>query len=239
MAIVGLMVRPKSYDNGNSGNARPPDSPPHDDQCHLWERERLFAAMVDEVAANGYEQTTIAAVTSRAGLPETSFEVHFPDLEGCFLETFDSLVAQVHAHALSSYRAQGEDWPASVRAAMYTLAHAISIHPAAASFCLLQAPTVSPAANARCDATLALLEDAIAQMLADAPGQPEPAPLIVAAIAGGIWHVLGARLRGDLTEEPPELADGLLAALLAHAPRATPNGTLPDGAAVVRVHGEY
>jgi hypothetical protein len=84
--------------------------------------------------------------------------------------------------------------------------------------CLLQARTVSPRAASRCDGALAMLEDAIAQMLADAPGHPKPPPAIVTAIAGEIWHVLEARLRDDLTEEPSELADRLLDVIMAHLP---------------------
>jgi AcrR family transcriptional regulator len=172
--------------------------------------------MVCEVDAHGYEHTSVAAVAARAGLPEASFETHFASLEACFLETFDSLVGQVYAHVLSSYRSRGTDWRASVRSAMSTLARAVSMHPAAARMCLLQARTVSPRAASRCDSALALLEDAIAQMLADAPGHPKPPPEIATAIAGGIWHVLEARLRDDLTEEPSELAGRLLDVIVAN-----------------------
>lgn len=193
-------------------------TPPRNAHRDPWERERLFAAMVCEVDAHGYEHTSVAAVAARAGLPEASFETRFASLEACFLETFDSLVSQIYAHVLSSYRSRESDcdWRASVLAAMSTLARAVSIHPAAARMCLLQARIVGPRAASRCDGAFALLEDATAQMLADAPERPELSPATVTAIAEGIWHALEAQLRDDLTEEPSELADTLLDLVVAH-----------------------
>jgi AcrR family transcriptional regulator len=169
-------------------------------QPDLWARERLFAAMADEVAERGYEHTSIAAITARAGLPEASFRANFADREACLLETFDSFIGQIHAQALS------------------TLIRAVCLRTAAARVCLLETRTVSPRAAMHHDGALALFGDAVAEVLGEAPGKPELSSVRATAIAGGIWHVLEVQLREDLAGDPSQLTDELLDWMLACLP---------------------
>jgi AcrR family transcriptional regulator len=186
-----------------------------------WERERLLAATTDEVAEHGYQQTNIAAVAARAGLAEARFHAHFADLEECFLATFDSLVAQAHAHTLSAYDAPHRDWRSCAHAALSTLIETVCMCRAAARVCLLEARTASPESARHYDSTALLLEDAVAQMLGEAPELPKLPPLIVAAISGGVWRVLEAQLRQESTGEPAALTDELLDWVFAYLPRDT------------------
>lgn len=182
-------------------------------QRGVWERERLFAAMADEVAECGYEQTSSAMVAARAGLTEADFNAHFADKEACFLETFDSLIAQIYAQALSAYRARRAadcDWRDCVRAALLTLVHGVYMRTAAARVCLLEARGAGPRAREHCDGALVLLAEAVAEVLADAPDSSRPSPIVVTAIAGAIWHTLATQLREDFPADPSELAAELL-----------------------------
>lgn len=80
------------------------------------ERERLFAAMIEEAREHGYRQSSVAQVAARAGLPRDRFEAHFAGVEQCLLQALHSLALQAHAHVLCAYYAPREG-PLAARSA--------------------------------------------------------------------------------------------------------------------------
>jgi AcrR family transcriptional regulator len=75
------------------------------------ERERLFAATIEETREHGYGHSSVAEVAARAGLSAARFEAHFSDVEQCLLQALHSLALQAHAHVLCAYYAPHEDIP--------------------------------------------------------------------------------------------------------------------------------
>jgi AcrR family transcriptional regulator len=75
------------------------------------ERERLFAATIEETREHGYGHSSVAEVAARAGLSTARFEAHFGDVEQCLLQALHSLALQAHAHVLCAYYAPHEDTP--------------------------------------------------------------------------------------------------------------------------------
>lgn len=73
------------------------------------ERERLFAATIEETREHGYGHSSVAEVAARAGLSQACFEAHFSDVEQCLLQALHSLALQAHAHVLCAYYAPHED----------------------------------------------------------------------------------------------------------------------------------
>jgi AcrR family transcriptional regulator len=73
------------------------------------ERERLFAATIEETREHGYGQSSIAEVAARAGLPPACFEAHFAGVEQCLLQALHSLALQAHAHVISAYYAPHDE----------------------------------------------------------------------------------------------------------------------------------
>ena len=73
------------------------------------ERERLFAATIEETCEHGYGQSSVAEVAARAGLSPDRFEAHFGGVEQCLLQALHSLALQAHAHVLYAYYAPRED----------------------------------------------------------------------------------------------------------------------------------
>lgn len=69
------------------------------------ERERLFAATIEETREHGYGQSSVAEVAARAGLSPACFQAHFPGVEQCLLQALHSLALQAHAHVISAYYA--------------------------------------------------------------------------------------------------------------------------------------
>jgi AcrR family transcriptional regulator len=60
------------------------------DQVRESQRSRMQRAMAEEVAANGYASTPVAAVLKRAGVSRETFYQHFANKEECFLSAYDS-----------------------------------------------------------------------------------------------------------------------------------------------------
>lgn len=75
------------------------------------ERERLFAATIEETREHGYGQSSVAEIAARAGLSQACFEAHFPGVEQCLLQALHSLALQAHAHVLCAYYAPPREGP--------------------------------------------------------------------------------------------------------------------------------
>src|SRR5689334_14986804 len=55
-------------------------------------RERLYGAMVANVAEKGYEATTIVDLVEVSGVSRSAFYKHFSDKQACFLAAIEALV---------------------------------------------------------------------------------------------------------------------------------------------------
>jgi AcrR family transcriptional regulator len=73
------------------------------------ERERLFAATIEETREHGYGHSSVAEVAARAGLSPACFQEHFPGVEQCLLQALHSLALQAHAHVICAYYAPREE----------------------------------------------------------------------------------------------------------------------------------
>lgn len=72
------------------------------------ERERLFAATIEETREHGYGHSSVVEVAARAGLSQACFEEHFAGVEQCLLQALHSLALQAHAHVICAYYAPHE-----------------------------------------------------------------------------------------------------------------------------------
>jgi len=198
-----------------------------------WRRERLLAAMVDEVAANGYEAVSVVAVCARAGVSPTAFGDTFRSKEECFLTAFDSLLRQLAAHAISAYHAPREpppSWEERLRAGLTACVAAIVARADAARAYLLAAPALGSAGHVHRELTMAMFEDTIAEMLRDLPYGEELGWVTVTGVAGGIWRAIETRLHEDRAAELPALVEPMLAWVLAYVREPSP----PDGSPPVQ-----
>jgi len=208
------------------GGAEPTASDPEPEPPALWQRERLLNAIVEEVAAKGYAGASPASVTARAGVPRAIFDANFASMEQCFIAAFDSLVHQLVAHTISAYYAPRDSWTQRVRAGLATCVAGICSRSQAARTYMLEAGAISPATRAHRAQATAMFEDALAEMLEDAPAPDELSPVTIAGITGGIWRVIEDRLLENRAAELPGLVDRLVAWALAYVPGA---GTLATG----------
>lgn len=97
------MATPESTVSQGSLTAHSPGS-----RRERLERERLFAATIEETREHGYGKSSVAEVAARAGLSRVCFEAHFGGVEQCLLQALHALALQAHAHVLSAYYAPRE-----------------------------------------------------------------------------------------------------------------------------------
>ncbi len=124
------------------------------------ERAKIAAALIFVVAAEGYEQTTLAMVLERAGLDEAAFHRHFADVEDCA----EQVAAEVNDDVLARARAAiatTEDWRGQVRSSGYALLGFLVEDPRRARFLFLGSLSLGGRTQLLRDQTLSFFTDLI------------------------------------------------------------------------------
>lgn len=107
------------------------------------QRERLLAAIAQEVAAKGYRATTITDVVKLASVSTRDFYQHFDAKEDCFLAAFDAV--RDHLEGLLRAAAAAEpDWPRQAIAALRTALEFFAAEPHLARLCLVEPVSATP-----------------------------------------------------------------------------------------------
>ncbi len=68
------------------------------------QRERLLAAIADSLDEHGYDGTTVAAISGRAGVSKSDFYRHFASKDECFFAAYDDAVERLRAEVLGGLR---------------------------------------------------------------------------------------------------------------------------------------
>ncbi len=101
------------------------------------QRERLIAAFTELVYEEGFAKASVARIAKRAGVSSADFYKHFKAKDDCFLAAYDDAVERIRARVLAAC-AEGEDWPAAVRAALAALLGTLAADPAQARLVLVE-----------------------------------------------------------------------------------------------------
>jgi AcrR family transcriptional regulator len=174
------------------------------------QRIRMHGAMVEAVAANGYERTSVKQVIGLAGVSRRSFYEQFANKEECFLATFDLILARMAKRVNEAYHAGGEGLQGRLGAALRELAAEVATHPKAAGLAIVEAQTAGEAGRLRVRRTTATLEQMISNSFARAPDTSALSAPVVRAIVGGLQEATALRLREGRAEELASLGDELL-----------------------------
>ncbi len=173
------------------------------------QRERLLAAIAQEVAAHGYRQTTITDVVKLASVSTRDFYELFEGKEECFLATFEAV--RDHLEEVGREAAASEDdWPHQVIAVLRAVLEFFAAEPELARLCLIESVSATPRIAIR------FREAVLACALALAGGRAELAdpdsllPKTEDAILGGIVSLATRSILAGETESLPELLPDLV-----------------------------
>jgi AcrR family transcriptional regulator len=172
--------------------------------------ERLLDSIAESLHRQGYEKTTVSAITAQARVSKSDFYRHFATKDACFLAAYDDSVVRLRQEVLSACEAEG-DWAENVMAALAATLAYLSCDPARADLLLVEGLRAGPEVSAR-------FREAVQSFVPYfGAGAPQPqaggrsADGIDEAVVGGIASLLGRRLLSGEAEQLesffPDLAE--------------------------------
>ena len=171
------------------------------------QRTRMHGAMIEAVAANGYERTSVKQVVSLAGVSRRSFYEQFANKQECFLATYDLIAARGAGRVGAAYRAADGPVEERLQAAFGELGEAISTNWNSANLVILEAPKVGAPALLRLRRASATFEQMLSSCFEHAStASPLPGP-VIRGIAGGLHAAMSMCLREGSAEKAPQVAE--------------------------------
>jgi TetR/AcrR family transcriptional regulator len=171
------------------------------------QRYRMHGAMIEAVAENGYERTSVKQVVGLAGVSRRSFYEQFANKQECFLATYDLIARRGAGRVSAAYREADGDAHVRLQAAFDELGQAISTNWKSASLVMLEAPKVGAPALLRLRRASATFEQMLGTCFEHTTeAGPLPGP-VVRGIAGGLHAAMSRCLREESAQTAPQLAD--------------------------------
>lgn len=174
------------------------------------QRERLLAAIADSLEQFGYDGTTVAAISKRAGVSKSDFYRHFASKDECFVSAYDEAVERLRADVVGACVAEDE-WAAGVCAGLGAALGSLAAVPGQANLLLVEGLRAGPGVYGRFQCAV---ESFVPYLRDGAPagtsaGRPPDAA--DEAVVGGIASLLGRRVLAGETSRLrrffPELAE--------------------------------
>jgi AcrR family transcriptional regulator len=165
------------------------------------QRTRLLQAVLEAVAAQGYQDARVTDVIARAGVSRKTFYEHFNEKEECFLAAFDREIAQLTEQVAAAFfgaEAAKSPWPDQVRAGVKAFLGYLADHPAAARVCMIDAMGAGSQAIAKREAALRsltyLIDAGRSEAQIEVPGRTA-----VAVLGGANELIMGELINGSIT----------------------------------------
>lgn len=163
---------------------------------------RLRRAMVEIVAARGYEAVKVRDVVKVAGVSSKTFYRLFASKEDCFLRTHEAVIRSARGGLLAAQLGE-EDWRQRPRLIYAALARAIESDPAIAQVALVDAYAGGTAALAQAHRAEETFEAMMSASLARAPDGVVVPPMVIEGMMAGVARVAGNRLLAGRQGELP------------------------------------
>jgi AcrR family transcriptional regulator len=176
------------------------------------QRDRIAAAMIRTVAANGYAGTTVKDVGALAAVSRTTFYEYFRGKEDCFAKTH-AIVADFLVESVTEAGEGERGWAARVRARVAALLHALASNPDLVRFALIAPASAGGEVADPRPRFLGRLAEALS---AGPPASARrPAPVVEEGMIGGVAALLTAKVEAGEGEGLAELAPDLVELVLA------------------------
>jgi AcrR family transcriptional regulator len=178
------------------------------------QRERLLAAIAQEVAAKGYRATTITDVVKLASVSTRDFYEHFETKEACFLAAFEAV--RDHLEGVLGEAAAGEaDWPYQAIAVFRAGLLFFAAEPDLARLCLVEPVSATPATAIRFREVVLACVPALARGRAESKQADALPPSTEDSLLGGIVSLATRAILAGETEQLPALLPNLVEFTLA------------------------
>jgi AcrR family transcriptional regulator len=173
------------------------------------QRERLLAAIAQEVATKGYRATTITELVKSASVSTRDFYELFKSKEECFLAAFD--VVHDHLQELIADVVSGvDDWAQRVVAALRVALGFFAAEPDLARLCLVESVAATPTIAIRFREVVLACEPQLARGRAELADPDSLLPGTEDAILGGIVSLTTRSIVSGEAESLPTLLPDLV-----------------------------
>src|SRR5258708_16538190 len=162
-------------------------------EVELNQRMRLCGAMVEAVARKGYERTTVAHVVALAGVSRRAFYELFESKEGCFLGTYEVIVAQQRKRVLQAWVSE-RGWSNRLHASCAALLGGVAGSPKGPRLVLVDSLGIGPAARERMLLAGHVFERVVATAFELAPAEAAYSQLTPRMVVTGVRHLVFAKL---------------------------------------------
>lgn len=186
----------------------------------LHQRARIHGAMVESVAENGYQDTSVKRVIGLAGVSRRSFYEQFTNKQDCFFATFDLILRREIKQIRKAYLGADGSLEQRAGAAFQTLAQITIEDRNASVLVMLEAQRAGVEGVLRLRNAIGVCEQMLAHSFAEARGAVALPPPLVRAIAGGLHGIVAAFLREHTADSVDLAAEMLEWTMLFQAPGA-------------------
>jgi len=184
------------------------------------QRGRLIGALAECLYENGYEETTVSAITLRAHVSKGDFYRLFSSKDACFLAAYDFAVERLSERVLTAC-GERDDWVDGVRRALAALLAYLASEPAQANLLLVDGMHGGRDVYDRFQEALRSFVHPLREGAAAVGGGDQPPETTDEAVVGGIASLLGRRVLAGETERLedffPEVAEFALTPYLGAA----------------------
>jgi AcrR family transcriptional regulator len=178
-------------------------------------RARILRAALELAVGDGYEQVTLEAIVSRAGVSRRVFVQQFDDPRACFLAAFELLGEQALALA-SEAGLKAANWPGGVYRAVAALMEHIARDEVFARTAFVEIFALGPAGLPSRERLMERLAGAMTAAAATRPSRRQaPSEVALQASAGAVWGVAHHHVAQDRAQALPALAGHMTYMLLA------------------------
>lgn len=177
-------------------------------------RRALLQAAAASFAQQGYHQTTIKDIVSRAGLATGTFYLYFPTKEDSCLAVIDEVYEEMIMSVVKA-RAGGSTVVDKLAASVETVLATFGNHPDVAKLVLIQAPGAHPRFDARLRQIHGELLELLLQDLTEgveagilSPGAAD-LRILARSLVGSLYEVLTGWVRDGQPAHPKDAAPTL------------------------------
>jgi len=178
------------------------------------QQERIFNAVIELVAAHGYEPVTVADIVKQAGIARSTFYERFSDKEACFLAAYDWLLERVMGELAAAYQGAEGPWEGKVAAGIALLLRWVVERPLEARIFFVEALTAGPAAVERYDQTTQAFAMALRLGRRETTNGGQLPPTMEESLVGGAIWILYQRITKGETNRVEELLPQLVELVL-------------------------
>jgi AcrR family transcriptional regulator len=173
------------------------------------QRRRILDALVEVVAAHGYQAATVERVAARAGVSRRTFYEQFADRESAYLALYDGAARALRTRVELAVADMPQRCATGrLRAGLEALLDGLASASELAFVCVVGVLSAGPAAIERRDAVMGAFAALLDDVARACDGAPLP-PLTAEGIVGAVHDVVYKRVAAGETAELPGLLDDL------------------------------